>query len=148
MTFFLLSTIKMMFWKMSLFVHTNETQRCPRSFWIDFYRMDKNILQNIFLCFEKKVSHTGLKRHKCKQTAFCNTGLERHDGEYFFYFWVSFYNAVIIVLHITNLEVVDVALCPHDHFTGWNGLTTCTTSPRVPKQPGEHRKHKWSRINT
>lgn len=33
------------------------------------------------------------------------------------------------------LEVVDIALCPHDHFTGGNGLTTCTASPRVPKQP-------------
>lgn len=33
------------------------------------------------------------------------------------------------------LKVIDVALCSHDHFTGWYGLTTCAASTRVPKQP-------------
>lgn len=42
------------------------------------------------------------------------------------------------MLHVTDLEVIDVALCPHDHFTGGNGLTACAASPRVPEQPGTH----------
>lgn len=31
------------------------------------------------------------------------------------------------------LEVVHVALCPHDQFTGWDGLTTGTARSTVPK---------------
>lgn len=57
------------------------------------------------------------------------------------------YGAVYIVESVTGdqlvsarrtgeaLEVVDVALRSHDHFTGGNGLTTCAASPGVPKQP-------------
>lgn len=33
-----------------------------------------------------------------------------------------------------TLEVVDIALCFHDHLVGWDGLATGTAGPAVPKQ--------------
>lgn len=31
------------------------------------------------------------------------------------------------------LEMVHVSLCPHNQFTGWDGLTTRAARPTVPK---------------
>lgn len=34
-----------------------------------------------------------------------------------------------------TLEVVNISLCPHHHFAGWDRLAASTACPTVPKQP-------------
>lgn len=55
----------------------------------------------------------------------------------------------------THLKVVHVALCPHHHLTGRDGLATGTACSTVPKQPADRNpehscqttgEHFWHRI--
>ena len=99
------------------------------------------LAENLVVIKEKTI--TNAKSEESKKitvigVAFTSFGF-RGKGVNLLYMSISVL-PVITLLARETFQMVDVGLCSHHHFEGWDHFVTCTTIPSGSKEPEIQRK--------